>query len=167
MSNQQKDLRPDFVYLMKAGEFYKIGVSKTPKKRVTRMQTGCPRKIKIIYEFEVQDAYKMEFELHRLYQSKRTHGEWFIDIDEDEFLRAVESYDWFVDYNLPEYDNFAKYFRDHDDASLNIYFELVHCGELTASNISNLKKENAIHAINSAVRVLIEEAKKEAQNVSL
>lgn len=152
------NILPDQVYLMKAGDFYKIGVSKTPRKRLRRLQTGCPRKIELIYAFEQEDAYALEFALHDMYQKSRTHGEWFTDIDVNEFLRAVEAYDIFKknrDCNLID-DKFGVHFRKYDTDCFSIYMDIVEFGQIRDCNKSCLKNEYAAHAINSGIKERLE-----------
>lgn len=70
--------RSGFVYLLKAGEYYKIGMTTgTVENRLRQLQTGSPQKIKVIHTFNVDDPNKLESDLHRKYASKRITGEWF------------------------------------------------------------------------------------------
>ena len=70
------------IYLIHCEETnrYKIGVSKTPKKRLQTLQTGNDSEIKLIHEYETKYAYKIEKSFHNLYSYLKTKGEWF-DLD--------------------------------------------------------------------------------------
>jgi hypothetical protein len=65
------------LYLISDGEKLKIGVSKNPQKRLTQLQTGHPKKLKIIKIYDVPNYH--EKRLHRqLWMFRERHnGEWF------------------------------------------------------------------------------------------
>ena len=66
------------LYLIKCGEFYKIGVSSNPKNRIDELQTGAPQKLKLLDTVQVDGSvYALESYIHRLYEDKNSHGEWF------------------------------------------------------------------------------------------
>lgn len=69
----------DKIYLIKSLNegVYKIGVSKSPNKRLKEVQTGNPSPIDILYLYETENAYKIEKALHNRYSQYNTHGEWF------------------------------------------------------------------------------------------
>ena len=71
MSEKQK------VYLLKAGDYYKIGVSNNINERIKQLQTGCPHKITCIGKIEYCDALKTEKRLHRMFKDSNTYGEWY------------------------------------------------------------------------------------------
>lgn len=81
-----------FVYLLKANDTYKIGVTSNSdiKKRISALQTGCPYKIQCIFIISTLNAYEIEARLHRLYSTIRTHGEWFML--EDYHIKEIESF---------------------------------------------------------------------------
>ena len=67
------------VYLMKTDDSrYKIGVSKTPKKRKPQLQTGNPDIIETVCEYETDMPYKIETVLHNRFSAFKKHGEWYI-----------------------------------------------------------------------------------------
>lgn len=66
-----------FVYLLKTGEFYKIGKTFNIKKRVSSIQTANPNKIELIAYKESGDAFSDEQEVHKLLKDYRVRGEWF------------------------------------------------------------------------------------------
>jgi hypothetical protein len=65
-----------YVYLIKMGEYYKIGISQNPKKRIKEF-TLLPQKLEIILTAKVNDYARIEEELHEKYKAKRVRGEWF------------------------------------------------------------------------------------------
>jgi hypothetical protein len=65
------------IYIMKCGEYRKIGVSNNPEARRKTMQTGNPEAV-ILEHFEERDLpYVVESYLHRHFRNNRTRGEWF------------------------------------------------------------------------------------------
>lgn len=67
------------VYLMKSVDsLYKIGISKTPKKRKPQLQTGNPEIIEVVCEYETDIPYKIESILHNRFSALKKHGEWYI-----------------------------------------------------------------------------------------
>jgi len=71
------------VYLMQAGGYVKIGVSKTAKqaqKRVHQVQTGNPLPIVLLATKRDEDPYREESRLHLKFSMHRREGEWFEDV---------------------------------------------------------------------------------------
>ena len=72
------------VYLLKANNFYKIGITKNKvSNRVRGLQTGCPFKIEIFDTFETRNDLAVENALHKIFRDKGTWGEWFELSNED------------------------------------------------------------------------------------
>lgn len=65
------------VYLIRAAQFYKIGISGNVKKRLNCLQTGCPIKCEYIGYFPTADPEKLERQLHLKFNGFKTYGEWF------------------------------------------------------------------------------------------
>lgn len=67
------------VYLIQSLEegYYKIGVSKNPKKRVKQLQTGNSSELKLIDSFPSEYANKIEKALHNQLSHCKKEGEWF------------------------------------------------------------------------------------------
>ena len=67
------------IYLIQSLEdgYYKIGVSKHPKKRVKELQTGNSSELKLIESYESEHAHKVERALQRRYSYMKKEGEWF------------------------------------------------------------------------------------------
>ena len=74
------------IYLIQSLEngYYKIGVSKHPKKRVKQLQTGNSSELKLIESYQSEYAHKIERSLQRRYSYLKKEGEWFdLSIKED------------------------------------------------------------------------------------
>ena len=75
-----------YIYLIQSQEdgYYKIGVSKHPKKRVKQLQTGNSSELKLIGSYQSEHAHKVERALQRRYSFLKKEGEWFdLSIKED------------------------------------------------------------------------------------
>jgi hypothetical protein len=78
------------VYLLKAGEVYKIGVTTNGVEvRVKQLQTGCPHKITVITEGTLVRFTEEERNLHARYSDYNTSGEWYA-ISEREAYKLME-----------------------------------------------------------------------------
>lgn len=68
-----------YVYLIQSLEnsYYKIGISKNPKKRLLQLQTGNASKLQLIDTYQSEYANKIEKTLQRRYSHLRREGEWF------------------------------------------------------------------------------------------
>jgi hypothetical protein len=65
------------IYLIKCGRYYKIGVSYDAYKRLKDFNPYNPHKLTVYYHAGVNNAYKLEAELHRRYEKDRVKNEWF------------------------------------------------------------------------------------------
>ena len=68
-----------YIYLIQSLEnsYYKIGVSKHPKKRIKELQTGNASELRLIDTYQSEYANKIEKTLQRRYSHLRKEGEWF------------------------------------------------------------------------------------------
>lgn len=66
-----------FVYLIDSGEYYKIGASLNPEKRLRQLKTGSSRPLKMIHWLYSSRYREVEKKLHDRFASKRVSGEWF------------------------------------------------------------------------------------------
>jgi len=68
-----------FVYLIQSLEnsYYKIGISKHPKKRIKELQTGNSSELKLVEAYQSEFANQIEKTLQRRYSHLRKEGEWF------------------------------------------------------------------------------------------
>jgi hypothetical protein len=70
----------------------KIGISRTPEKRLATLQTASPYKLRMTYLAAHSHAERVEQEAHKLLKGNRSYGEWFLcapGIAEDAVNRAA------------------------------------------------------------------------------
>lgn len=87
------------IYLIKSLDdgCYKIGVSKSPDKRLKQLQTGNPSELQLLYVYDSEIAFKIEKVLHNTFNINKEHGEWFNLSIKDEFYfidecKKIENY---------------------------------------------------------------------------
>ena len=89
---------PKEVYLIQANDLslYKIGVSENSKKRVKKLQTGCPYELEILYVFKSKFPFKVEKMLHNKHASRKRNidndilkGEWF-NLETNQILKFLK-----------------------------------------------------------------------------
>jgi hypothetical protein len=68
-----------FIYLAQAAttQWFKIGMSKTPYKRLSSLQTGSPLEVTLIHRIFTLDMPALEKALHEYYNAYWLRGEWF------------------------------------------------------------------------------------------
>jgi hypothetical protein len=68
-----------YIYLIQSLEnsYYKIGVSKHPKKRLKQLQTGNSSELKLVEIYQSEFAHQIEKTLQRRYLHLHKEGEWF------------------------------------------------------------------------------------------
>ena len=91
-----------FVYLLKSGDFYKIGMTRgTVENRLRSLQTGSPHPIEVIHTIEVANLNEWEAYLHELYKHKHHHGEWYaLDAQDVALITHLRSVPEFVDNDV-------------------------------------------------------------------
>lgn len=67
-----------YVYLIKSGDYYKIGVANDVLSRINELQIGNPIELGLMHALKVPDPYGVEKSLHNMYSTLRHRGEWFI-----------------------------------------------------------------------------------------
>ena len=70
-----------YVYLLKGGEYYKIGLSKNADRRIEEISPKLPFETELICTITTEDMYELEAFLHEMFADKRANGEWF-ELDE-------------------------------------------------------------------------------------
>ena len=65
-----------YVYLLRCGEFYKIGYSKCVEQRIQQLDVR-PYKIKLLMKWKSDVAYDVEQILHEIYKQYRVDNEWY------------------------------------------------------------------------------------------
>lgn len=69
---------PGQVYVLKAGQQYKIGVTTgAVEDRIKQLQTGSSAKISLVHTIPAWRPYRVESLLHAQYAHKHTRGEWY------------------------------------------------------------------------------------------
>lgn len=81
--------RIGWVYVLKYGEHYKIGMTKDIKCRFSSIGLAMPEKPKLILTIESQNYENLEKHLHAMFASKRVNGEWF-SLDEGDIETILE-----------------------------------------------------------------------------
>jgi hypothetical protein len=66
-----------YVYLMKAGRFYKIGRTNALGRRERELVIQLPEAAKVIHSIKTDDPGGIEEYWHRRFQDRRKNGEWF------------------------------------------------------------------------------------------
>jgi hypothetical protein len=80
---RRKRLNLSSIYIIKCGVYYKIGYAYDVASRFCSIKLSNPYEIYLVFSFKVTDAKKFEKELHKIFESKKHRGEWFILDDED------------------------------------------------------------------------------------
>lgn len=68
---------PGYVYIMRAGGRYKIGVSRDVESRLRSIATASPFPVSLVYAEQSPDPYGLERDIHQRLADHRVHGEWF------------------------------------------------------------------------------------------
>jgi hypothetical protein len=75
---QRAQTVPDgFVYILQAGEYYKIGRSKDLSSRIKTLKIQLPFEVRVLNAFPCENAALTESHLHGYYARYRVNGEWF------------------------------------------------------------------------------------------
>jgi hypothetical protein len=86
----KKDQKPiDYLYLIKQEGYFKIGISKTPARRLAVLQASTPFDVEIVLLIPIKiNAVVVEKQLHDYFSGKHIRGEWYALTDVDcEFIK--------------------------------------------------------------------------------
>jgi len=67
-----------YVYILRSGDFIKIGKSKDVDQRITQISPKTPMPVTLLHTIACDDMSWAESSLHRHYAHYRTNGEWFL-----------------------------------------------------------------------------------------
>jgi hypothetical protein len=68
---------------------YKIGKATNVDRRVRGIQTGNPRKVRLLHQAWCRDNHSAEKQLHDLFDEHRGNGEWF-KLSSDQVNECIE-----------------------------------------------------------------------------
>ena len=69
--------KPDGLYIIKTGSYYKIGITQDIKSRIKNIETHNPFKPELIFYEKIPESHKIEKLLHLKYKHKNIKDEWF------------------------------------------------------------------------------------------
>ena len=85
------DTQEGFVYLMQWEDEYKIGKAVDVERRQKRLARELDRDITVLHRIFSADYTRAELDLHRKYDDKRLHGEWFaLAADDVAWLLSID-----------------------------------------------------------------------------
>lgn len=90
---KEKINKNGFVYLLIGDNGnYKIGASRNPKRRCQELRLSSCENHNIIHTIQTDDMFKLEKELHNIFNDKRNHSEWFkLDKNDVKFIKGVNN----------------------------------------------------------------------------
>jgi len=65
------------VYLVRCGEFYKVGLADNVQERIATLQTASPYQVEFIRSWQARNAKQQEQMIHGLLWRYHERGEWF------------------------------------------------------------------------------------------
>lgn len=83
-----------FIYLIRSGDFHKIGIATDMDARLSSLQTGNPHSLEVILCFEFDDPRPVEKKLHGEFASRSHTGEWF-SLDNSDVELVKQRLEWF------------------------------------------------------------------------
>lgn len=84
MMNSSMPRTAGYVYVLKAGDRYKVGRSRNPERRLKQIQACSPVPVELVAAVLDENAAALEARMHAIFEPHRAHGEWF-ELDEHFF----------------------------------------------------------------------------------
>lgn len=104
-----------YVYLLKCGEFYKIGFSATPRKRLRQLRTGSPFPITVEHELRTSFYRDIERRLHLRFEAKRGEGEWFkLDERDVAYIKSLNKHGYSPEEQQERDESEERYQREQE-----------------------------------------------------
>lgn len=123
---RQRPYPASYVYVIRAGEDspIKVGLAKDVQARMATLQTGNPRKLRVLYV--LPGDLELEWQLHNRLQGQRLVGEWFDGPEIPAFLGFVASLAQRMLQShrecgeLPDYRDFEKWLVRYEKAPVTV-----------------------------------------------
>lgn len=77
VADEPRQVVTGVVYLIRMGEFHKIGKSNDPGRRLYELALRLPEKHELVHIIETDDPGGIEAYWHRRFAAQRSNGEWF------------------------------------------------------------------------------------------
>lgn len=105
------EIENGYIYVIKVLGYYKIGKTKNPEKRFGEYTMLMEEPQVVLLDY-VSDYHRLELDLHKIYEHKRTRGEWFKlsekDIKNIRFMLSC----YHVETDKEQMDNLIKYLSE-------------------------------------------------------
>lgn len=72
-----QEIKSGHVYLMKSGDYFKIGRTDNLERRFREVSTAMPQSMSVIHSISTDDPVGIELYWHRRFADRRAKGEWF------------------------------------------------------------------------------------------
>ena len=87
-----KEVEGAFIYIVKSGDFYKIGYASSLSGRLHNFEGANPNGIELIWAAVFTEYKKLEKMIHERFNEKRVKGEWFKLNEEDiELIKKLDT----------------------------------------------------------------------------
>lgn len=83
-----RTLQPGWLYVITDGTAYKVGRATDPESRLSSLQTGNPRQLRLVATEPHADSVGAELSAHKMLANSRIRGEWF-EVDEETAVMAI------------------------------------------------------------------------------
>ena len=82
--NSNKDSQLQRIYILRGGDYVKVGIANDMEQRLKKLQTGNPFKLEILFITDlINNAFDLELFILNKYKEKAMYGEWFKFSKED------------------------------------------------------------------------------------